>query len=130
MIAERAYPLVGARPFVRCHAQTLSSGTQKKPPRKSWSGWLMPRYLAPQATNWMLQFGPLPQQTMSGGLGGGAWLEGVVGAGAKGLVVVCATAESRADRNSRIAIPWTRARPMKNLPENESSPQSPRQVNW
>src|SRR5208283_3243073 len=85
MVADKAKPLVGASPFCRCHTQTFSSGTQKKPPRKSWSGWLMPRYLAPQETNWMLQFGPWPKQTMSGGLGG-VWLAGAAGAGAEGLV--------------------------------------------
>src|SRR5271166_1785192 len=50
MVADKPKPLVGASPFSRCQAQTFSSGTQKKPPRKSRSGWLMPRYLAPQET--------------------------------------------------------------------------------
>src|SRR5208337_815948 len=75
----------------------------------------MPRYLAPQATNWMLHRGPSPKQTMSGGFGGGVWLAGAAsGGGAKGLVVVvCATAEAMADKKSRIAIPRARACPMK-----------------
>ena len=52
----------------------------------------------------MLQFGPLPQQTMSGGLGGGVWLAGLAGGGAKGFSVVCwAVAETKADRNRRSA---------------------------
>src|SRR5271157_2679444 len=131
MVADKAYPLSGARPFCRFHTQTFSSGTQKKPPRKSWSGSLMPRYLAPQETNWMLHFGPLPKQTMSGGFGGGAWLVGVAGAGAKGLVVVvCATAEARADKKSRTALQRTNARAIETSSKPESSPQSPGAVNW
>jgi len=64
-------PPTGARLFPCCHSQTFWSGTQKNPPRKSLSGCLMPRYLAPHETNCMLNLGSWPKQTMSGGLSGG-----------------------------------------------------------
>jgi hypothetical protein len=50
----------------------------------------------------MLQSGPFPQQTMSGGLGGAAWF--AVFFGIVGLAVVCATAEAKAAGSRRIAI--------------------------
>ena len=61
----------------------------------------MPRYLAPQEANWMLQSGPLPQQTMSGIL--------VASTGfAAALALVWATAGTMVVESRRIATSRTR----------------------
>jgi hypothetical protein len=61
----------------------------------------MPKYLAPPEKNWILQLGSLPQQTMSGGFGGAAW-----------LAVAWASAEITENKNNQIAIPQMRTRPI------------------
>jgi hypothetical protein len=60
----------------------------------------------------MLQLGPLPQHTISGGFGGGAWLVGLAGGCAKGLVVVWAKVEINAVENSRIMIRRVKVNPI------------------
>ena len=89
--------VIGTLPY-----PSLFVGRPKEMAAKIPVGSLMPRYLAPQEANWTLQSGPLPQQTMSGGLGGVVWF--AVCAGIVGLVVVCAAVEAKAAGNRRTAI--------------------------
>ena len=94
--AERSGPGIGEKPVARCQTQKLFFGSQRKRPRKFWSGSSIPKYRAPHQANSMLQSGPLPQHTMSGSLSG-AFCFGVLDA------LVCAAAENKPAVSRRIA---------------------------